>query len=162
MSYTERMNRGRAYIQDGEHWWEYLRELPPPPEDGRPAPCQWGALTTSGPAADWPQDEYHRGVLQIGAHCDQSASKYATLTCPGQQCQTAHELFLVCHHHAMYSYPIWGADDPPGLHGVTSGMLAQATPAWRDWWQDHAARTAHAATPDRADTRELVLQPALF
>ncbi|WP_157075430.1 hypothetical protein [Nesterenkonia jeotgali] len=151
------------YHQDGLHWSERLRDaLPPPPEDGRPEPCQWGELTTSGPAADWPQDEYRRDVLQIGVQCTRTATNYATHHCPGQRCPIPHTLYLVCHHHAMYSYPIWGSDDPPGLHGISGSILQLATPAWREWWQDHAARTAHAATPDHADTRELVLQPALF
>ncbi|PRZ15169.1 hypothetical protein [Nesterenkonia sandarakina] len=149
------------YTHDGYQWSEPLSDaLPPPPADGRPAPCQWGALTNSGPAADWPQDEYHVQVLQIGVLCTQPVTRYATHHCPGKRCPIAHTFYLVCHHHALYSYPIWGSDDPPGLHGVTSGMLTQATPAWRDWWQDHAARTAHAA--DNDDTRAIVLQPALF
>lgn len=151
------------YHQDGYHWSERLRDaLAAPPDGGRPSPCQWGALTTSGPAADWPQDEYHRDTLQIGVQCTRSATNYASLHCPGERCPIAHTVHLVCHHHAMYSYPVWGSDDPPGLHGVTSGLLQQATPEWRDWWQDRAARNHHASGAEPERPRVLVIQPAIF
>ncbi|MGQ7788907.1 hypothetical protein [Nesterenkonia sp. K-15-9-6] len=151
--------------------------LPTPPDDGADLPCQWGTLTTTGPALEWPQDDHRRSTLAIGTTCDRPANHWASYACPhpdasthgGHSCDDApHEVFTICHNHAVYSYPIWKADDPTGLHGVASGYLvhiASHSEPWRQWHEAWSARQHAKRASSEGDTahdRPLVYEPTLF
>lgn len=131
--------------------------LPDPPPDGQPIRCQWHAVTTTGPAAEWPQDRFHRSVHAIGYDCPSWADHYAIHTCPAEladDCPWPHPVFLICWNHATYSLPSGFRSEWKGLHGVHANYLHDSILGredWLRWMEAYRARSERRPLPTAAD-----------
>lgn len=161
----------------------HLPYLPAPPPDGADLPCQWGDLTTSGPALEWPRDEWRHAVHQYGVDCDRPAAELVTYACPllwDEEAQqhtwrcpdhpedpsainaVVHATFTVCWFHMTYSRPTWVGSNAH-LHDLRSEhlvFLGAHRDDWREWVDMQNAR--HQAARDDEPAETVVFEPTLF